>query len=122
MVLLFEPFYGYHVGTLRSLRAVPVAVELEAPDWQMNIERVRAAITPKTRAMVVNTPSNPAGKIFTRAELEALAEVAREHDLFILTDEIYEHFVYGDAKHISPAVIDDMRERRLSCPLLKTFR
>ena len=99
-VLLFEPFYGYHVGTLRSLRAVPVAVELEAPDWRMNIERVRAAITPKTRAMVVNTPSNPAGKIFTRAELEALAEVAREHDLFILTDEIYEHFVYGDAKHI----------------------
>jgi aminotransferase len=112
-VLLFEPFYGYHVGTLRSLRAVPVAVELEAPDWRMNIERVRAAITPKTRAMVVNTPSNPAGKIFTRAELEALAEVAREYDLFILTDEIYEHFIYGDAKHISPAVIEGMRERTI---------
>ena len=50
--------------------------------------------------MVVNTPSNPAGKVFTRAELEGLAEIAREHDLFILTDEIYEHFIYGDAKHI----------------------
>ena len=112
-VLLFEPFYGYHVGTLRSMRVVPVAVELEGPEWKLNIERVREAITPRTRAVVVNTPSNPAGKVFTRAELEALAEVAREHDLFVLTDEIYEHFVYGDAKHVSPAVIEGMRERTI---------
>jgi aminotransferase len=112
-VLLFEPFYGYHVGTLRSLRVVPVAVELDGPAWSVDLERVRAAITPKTRAVVVNTPSNPAGKVFTRQELEGLAEIAREHDLFVLTDEIYEHFLYGDAKHVSPAAIDGMRERTI---------
>lgn len=112
-VLLFEPFYGYHVGTLRSMRVVPVVVELEMGSWALDLDRVRAAITPKTRAIVVNTPSNPAGKVFTRAELEGLSEIAKEHDLFILTDEIYEHFVYGEAKHISPAAIDRMRERTI---------
>jgi aminotransferase len=113
-VLLFEPFYGYHVGTLRSMRVVPVAVELDAAaNWALDLDRVRSAITPKTRAIVVNTPSNPAGKVFTRAELEGLAEIAKEYDLFVLTDEIYEHFVYGDAKHISMAAIDGMRERTI---------
>ena len=66
-VLLFEPFYGYHASTLRSIRAVAVPVALEAPDWALDVAAVRAAITPKTRAMVINTPSNPAGKVFTRA-------------------------------------------------------
>jgi aminotransferase len=88
-------------------------VELEMGTWALDLERVRAAITPKTRAVVVNTPSNPAGKVFTRAELEGLAEIAREHDLFVLTDEIYEHFLYGEAKHISAAAIDGMRERTI---------
>lgn len=112
-VLLFEPFYGYHVGTLRSMRVVPVTVPLEGPGWALDLERVRASITSKTRAVVVNTPSNPAGKVFTQAELEGLAEIAREFDLFVLTDEIYEHFIYGDAKHVSPATIEGMRERTI---------
>jgi aminotransferase len=112
-VLLFEPFYGYHVGALRSMRVVPVAVELTAPEWSLDLARVRAAITSKTRAILVNTPSNPAGKVFTRRELEELAEIAREFDLFVLTDEIYEHFIYGDAKHLSPATLDGMRERTI---------
>lgn len=112
-VLLFEPYYGYHVGTLKSLRVTPVAVELEAPEWRLDLARVRAAITPRTRAVVVNTPSNPAGKVFTREELEGLAAIAQEFDLFLLTDEIYEHFIYGDAKHISPATLEGMRERTI---------
>jgi len=70
----------------------------------------------------VNTPSNPAGKVFTRKELEGLAEIAQEFDLFVLTDEIYEHFVYGDAKHVSPATIPGMRERTiLMSGFSKTF-
>ncbi len=72
--------------------------------------------------MVVNTPSNPAGKVFTRAELEGLAAIAAEFDLFVFTDEIYEHFVYGDAEHVSPAVIPGMRERTiLMSGFSKTF-
>ena len=94
-VLLFEPFYGYHASTLKSIRAVPVPVGLTAPDWGLDLEAVRAAITPKTRGMVINTPSNPAGKVFTRKELEGLAAIAEEFDLFVFTDEIYEHFIYG---------------------------
>jgi aminotransferase len=112
-VLLFEPIYGYHANTLRSLRVNPVLVPLTPPEWTLDIAAARAAITPRTRAMLINTPANPTGKVFTRAELEALAEIAIEHDLFVLTDEIYEHFVYGTAKHISPIELPGMRERTI---------
>ncbi len=112
-VLVFEPFYGYHVSTLKSLRVVPVLVALEEPDWGLDLDAVRAAITSRTRAVVVNTPSNPSGKVFTRAELEGLAAIAAEFELFIFTDEIYEHFVYGGAGHLSPAAIPGMRERTI---------
>ena len=117
-VILFEPFYGYHASTLKSLRIKPVLVPLTAPvssdaDWTLDVDVLQAALTPRTRAMVINTPSNPCGKIFTRAELEALAEVAIERGLFVFTDEIYEHFVYGEAEHISPATLPGMRERTI---------
>jgi aminotransferase len=117
-VVLFEPFYGYHASTLKSLRMKPVVVPLAAPassdaDWTLDLDALRAALTTKTRAIVINTPSNPAGKIFTRAELEALAEIALEHNLFLFTDEIYEHFVYGEAEHLSPATLPGMRERTI---------
>jgi aminotransferase len=121
-VLLFEPVYGYHVSTLLSLRIQPVLVALDPPRWSLDIEAVRAAITPRTRALVLNTPANPTGKVFTRAELEALASLATEHDLFVLSDEIYEHFVYGGARHVSPAEIPGMRERTiLMSGFSKTF-
>jgi aminotransferase len=121
-VLVFEPFYGYHVGTLSSLRVKAVPVALEAPEWRLDLDAVRAAITSKTRAMVVNTPSNPAGKVFTRRELEELAAIAEEFDLFVFTDEIYEHFIYGGVKHVSPMTIPGMRERTiLMSGFSKTF-
>ena len=126
-VLLFEPFYGYHAGMLRGHRCVPVPVAMAAPaggeaEWRLDQEAVRAAVTPRTRAMMINTPSNPAGKVFSRGELEALAAVAEEHNLFVFTDEIYEHFVYGGAKHISPATLPGMRERTiLMSGFSKTF-
>src|SRR5271168_5323096 len=121
-VLVFEPFYGYHVSTLKSVRVTAVPVALTAPDWGLDLDAVRAAITPKTRGMVINTPSNPAGKVFTRKELEALAEIAEEFDLFIFTDEIYEHFIYGGAEHVSPAMLKGMQERTiLMSGFSKTF-
>jgi len=121
-VVLFEPFYGYHLNTLTALRIQPVTVPLGRGDWSLDIDRLRAAITPKTRAVVVNSPSNPCGKVFSRAELEAVAAVAEEHDLFVFTDEIYEYFVYDDARHISPATLPGMAERAISISgLSKTF-
>ncbi len=121
-VLLFEPFYGYHANMLRAKRAVPVPVALTAPHWDVDLDAVRAALTPKTRAMLINTPSNPAGKVFTRGELEALAAIAEERDLFLFTDEIYEHFLYGEAEHVSPASLPGMRGRTiLMSGFSKTF-
>lgn len=112
-VLLFEPFHGYHVSTLKAMRVVPVFVPLAEPDWALDVDALRAAITPRTRALVLNTPANPSGKVFSRAELEAIAEVVLEHDLFLITDEIYEYFVYGAARHISPATLPGMKERTI---------
>jgi aminotransferase len=93
------------------MRVIPVLVPLAAPDWALDVDSLRAAITSRTRALILNTPSNPSGKVFTLPELEAVAEVAIERDLFVLTDEIYEYFVYDGARHISPATLPGMRER-----------
>jgi len=112
-VLLFEPFYGYHFSTLQSMRVIPVIVPLAAPDWTLDTDALHAAITPRTRAILVNTPANPSGKIFSRAELEIIAEACRQHDLFLFTDEIYEYFVYDGAQHICPATFEGMRERTI---------
>ena len=112
-VLLFEPFYGYHVATLKSMRVRSIFVPLAEPDWSLDIDAVRAAITPHTRAILLNTPANPSGKVFSRREIEQIAEVVLEHDLFLITDEIYEYFVYDNARHISPATLPGMRERTI---------
>ncbi len=112
-VLLFEPFYGYHVATFKSMRVKPVFVPLSEPDWTLDTDALHAAITPRTRAILLNTPANPSGKVFSRAEIEAIAAVCREQDLFLFTDEIYEYFVYDGARHISPATLEGMRERTI---------
>ncbi|MGD0732773.1 MAG: aminotransferase class I/II-fold pyridoxal phosphate-dependent enzyme [Terracidiphilus sp.] len=112
-VMLFEPFYGYHVSTLQSLRIAPVLVPLTEPDFTLDTAALRAAITPKTRALVLNTPANPSGKVFDFAELEAIASIVQEHDLFLITDEIYEYFVYDGVRHISPATLPGMKERTI---------
>jgi aminotransferase len=112
-VLLFEPFYGYHVSTLKSLRVKPILVPLAEPDYALDINALQAAITPKTRAILLNTPTNPSGKVFNRAELESIAAVVQEHDLFLITDEIYEYFVYDGVRHIAPATLPGMRDRTI---------
>jgi aminotransferase len=112
-VLLFEPFYGYHVSTFESMRVNPVVVPLAEPDYALDVDAMNAAITARTRAILLNTPANPSGKVFSRAEIEAIAAVTQEHDLFLITDEIYEYFVYDGVKHISPATLPGMRERTI---------
>jgi len=112
-ILLFEPFYGYHVATLQSLRMTPVFVPLTEPSFALDLDALKAAITPRTRALVLNTPANPGGKVFTRAELEVIAEFVQEHDLFLITDEIYEYFVYDGARHIAPSTLPGMKHRTI---------
>ena len=110
-VIVFEPYYGYHVNTLRALDCAPVYVTMHPPEWIFSREHLQNAISPKTRAIIVNSPANPSGKVFTREELEFIAEVAIENDLFVITDEIYEYFLYDQNQHISPASLGGMAER-----------
>jgi aminotransferase len=120
--LVLEPFYGYHNTMLVTQRIVPVVVPLQAPDWALSMDSLRAAVTPKTRAIILNSPSNPSGKVFSLAELELLADFAIEHDLFVFTDEMYEYFVYDGQRHISIATLPGMAERTITISgFSKTF-
>ena len=112
-VLLFEPFYGYHVSTLKSMRVNPVFVPLAAPHWELDTDALHEAITPRTRAILLNTPANPSGKVFSLAEIQQIAALCQTRDLFLITDEIYEYFVYDGARHISAATLPEMRERTI---------
>lgn len=121
-VLLFEPFYGYHLNLLRLVPAVPRFVRTEGPDWAIDFDAVRRAITPRTRAVVVCTPGNPSGKVWSRAELEALLAILEEHDLYAITDEIYEYMVYDGRQHVSLAALPGAYERTVTISgFSKTF-
>lgn len=121
-VLLFEPFYGYHLSTLNATGLAARFVKMEPPDWSFRIEDVVNACTPRTRAIMICTPANPCGKIFTAEELTLLGQIAIERDLIIFTDEIYEHFTYDGRKHICPATIPGLRDRTVVISgLSKTF-
>ena len=120
--LVLEPFYGYHVATLRSQRIQPVVVPLAEPGWALDLPRLRAAVTSRTRALLLNTPANPSGKVFTLSELEQLAEFAHAHNLFVFTDEMYEYFVFDGAQHRSIATLPGMAERTITISgFSKTF-
>ena len=104
-VILFEPYYGYHLNTLKVLGIETKFVPLRRPDWTIDIAHLRAAFGPKTRGIVVCTPSNPCGKVFTRDELETIASLCRERNALAYTDEIYEYIVYDGRRHLSMASI-----------------
>ena len=113
-VVVFEPYYGYHLNTLLAVDAVPRFVRMRPPDWTYDPSELAAAIGPRTKAILVNTPGNPTGKVFTRAELEGIAKLAVEHDLFVFTDEIYEYFVYDHHRHVSPGALAEIRDRTIT--------
>jgi len=121
-IILFEPYYGYHLNTLLSLRIRPVIETMAMPTWELDIGSLRRAITPRTRAIMINTPSNPCGKVFTRTEIEAIGALATEYDLFLITDEIYEYFLFGGARHVSAASLPGLAERTITISgFSKTF-
>jgi aminotransferase len=105
-VILFEPYYGYHLNTLKVLGVETKFVPLQLPDWSIDFDALRAAFGPKTRGIIVCTPSNPCGKVFTREELEKIAALCHEFDAWCYTDEIYEYIVYDGRRHLSMAAVD----------------
>jgi aminotransferase len=121
-IVIFEPFYGYHVNAIKVCGCVPKFVPMNPPDWTFSREDLESVITEKTRAILVNTPGNPSGKVFTREELELIADVCKNHDLLAITDEIYEYMVYDGREHINLATIDGMGERTVTMSgFSKTF-
>ncbi len=122
-VLLLEPYYGYHLNVLLTVGLTPQFLTLgEPPGFALREDELRQAIRPDTRAIVVCTPSNPSGKMFSAEELSIVARVAEEHDLLVITDEIYEYIRFDGRPHISPATVGGLRERTVSIMgLSKTF-
>lgn len=113
-VILLEPYYGYHINMIHSVGAVARCVTTQPPDWSFTAEAVEAAVTPRTRAIIICTPSNPSGKVYSRQEIELLGAIATKHDLLILTDEIYEYFLYDGREHVSPATVPGLADRTVT--------
>lgn len=113
-VIIFEPFYeNYGPGCIIA-GARPVWVPLEPPDFAFDPDRLAAAVGPRTRAIVFNSPNNPTGKVFSPAELEVIADLCRRHDLLAITDEIYEHIVFDGLRHLPIATLPGMAGRTIT--------
>jgi len=112
-VIVFEPFYENYGPDCILSGAIPRFVPLRAPDWSFDPDELRRAFSAKTRAIVINTPHNPTGKVYSRSELELIASLCIEHDAIAITDEIYEHLVYA-GEHVSIATLPGMRERTIT--------
>jgi aminotransferase len=121
-IILFEPYYGYHLNTVIGFGLTPVLVPTRPPGWEIDFDALARAVTPRTRAVVVCTPSNPSGKVWSADELDRLAALCEERDLLAITDEIYEHILYDGLAHVPLASRGRARERTVTLSgLSKTF-
>jgi aminotransferase len=121
-VIVFSPFYENYVADTILSGAEPIYVALRPPDFAFDPDELRRAFEQKPKALVLCNPSNPSGKVFTREELLFIADLAVEHDTFVITDEVYEHILYAPHKHIYFAALPGMFERTISCSSLsKTY-
>ncbi len=113
-VIIFAPFYENYGPDAIICDAVPRYVQLNPPDWSFDRVELEAAFTEKTRAIIINTPHNPTGKVFSRAELEVIAELCCLYDVLAITDEIYEHILYDGAQHVPLATLPGMAARTIT--------
>ena len=121
-VIVFEPFYENYGPDAILSGATPRYVTLREPDWSFDEAELAAAFNDRTRAIIINTPNNPTGKVFSRAELEAIAALCRTWDVIAVTDEIYEHILYEGTTHVPMATLDGMADRTVTInSLSKTF-
>lgn len=121
-VVLFEPCYDSYVPSIEIAGGVPRFVTLQAPDWSFDPDQLTAAFSSHTRVVILNTPHNPTGKVFSPEEMELIAGLCRQHDALVITDEVYEHLVYDGHKHISMTTLPGMRERTITInSAAKTF-
>jgi aspartate/methionine/tyrosine aminotransferase len=121
-VIVFEPYYENYGPDAILSGATPRYVKLQPPAWTFDPDELAAAFSPATKAIIVNTPNNPTGKVLTREELETIRDLAVRYDAYVITDEIYEYIVYDGARHIPPATIDGLRERTIAInSLSKTY-
>lgn len=121
-VILFEPYYENYYAQIQIASAHPRFVSLKPPDFRFDEQELEAAFTPRTKAIIVNTPNNPTGRIFSMRELEIIGRLCVENDVVAISDEIYQHLVYDKNEHISIATVDGMREKTIIInSLSKTF-
>jgi aminotransferase len=113
-VIVPDPTYEPHLEQILLAEGVPVFVPLNKSDWGLDLDDVEAAVTERTKAIVLCNPANPTGRVFTDIEVRGLSRIALEHDLFLISDETYEHLVYDGPPPLSPASIDGMRDRVIS--------
>ncbi|MRK02607.1 pyridoxal phosphate-dependent aminotransferase [Aeromicrobium sp. S22] len=113
-VIALEPYYDSYVAMLQMSGAVRRPVTLRAPDFRLPIDELRAAVTPRTTAILLNTPHNPTGSVLRPEELEAIAAIAIEHDLVVISDEVYEHLTFDGRRHVPIATLPGMAERTLT--------
>ena len=113
-VVVLEPFYDSYTAMIQMAGGVRRPVTLRAPDFRLDVDELREAVTDRTTVLLLNSPHNPTGTVLSRAELQAVAEVAQERDLVVITDEVYEHLVYDDHEHVPLATLPGMFERTLS--------
>ncbi len=113
-VVVLEPFYDSYTACIQMAGGVRRPVTLRAPDFRLDLDELRAAVTERTTVLLLNSPHNPTGTVLTPAELEAVADVAREHDLVVVTDEVYEHLVFDDHEHVPLQTLPGMFERTVA--------
>ncbi len=112
-IVLIEPLYDTYLPIVRMLGAVPKLVRLQPPAWDLPREELAAAFGPRTKAILLNTPMNPTGKVFTESELGFIASLMQRHDAYAICDEVYEHLVFAPARHVPLMTLDGMAERCL---------